>query len=690
MKKVDQDSFNSLMGFAQRSHQNGDLSIAINLYKEALKVKPKQIDALHYLGIAYCGLQNYEQGILYLEKALALGPENPILLTNLSNAYFKIHAYAKALPLLQQSISIKPDFDEAWHKLGNALKALNRLEEAIPAYQKAIALNPKNFTAYYNAGNTMLALGNYKSAISLYESCLLVNPDYPPALNNLGIALIEWDRLDEAENHYLRAIQIQPNYKDAIKNLVHLYARAGKDSQSKKWVNELLKLNPEDAYVRFELETKAPIIPSGNQDIDAYRNGLMSLLANTNPDSMSNIAKLVENACFPSSELIYQGRINKDLKVAYDRLFQAIPKLNVQHSNTKPHVGFVVTAGHEGVFLKCMKGILNNIDTTRMEVSVVCSLPNGRKIIQPALSNRHIRFIELPFVFNKAQEVLVDSKFDVLYYWEIGTDATNYFLALTKPAKVQVTSWGWPVTSGLKSVDYFLSQKQLESDNAQDQYTEKLILFSRIPVYYYRPPVPSLKKTLSYYGLPDTKRLYICQQNVRKVHPDFDLLIAALLEKDPEGIVLFIKDKQDAITESLQRRLSKTIGRDMQRVHFLPRMEEGDYLGLLAQCSVALDTLHYGGGANTVYDAIEAGIPYITLEGNKHSARFATAVFKQMGVEDTITHSVDEYVEKAIEISCNIELRTDIVSRMKRHDNKIFEDIAAVRELEDFLVGCLH
>jgi len=687
MNNKAQDSFNHLMGLAQRSHQKGDLPMAINLYKEALRVIPKQGDALHFLGIAYCTSGNYSQGSAYLEKAAEALPENPVILTNLSNAYLSVNEYAKALPLLQKSVQLKPDFDEAWHKLANALKALNRTEEAIQAYQKTIELNPKHFNAFYNLGNTLMAQGNYKSAITEYEKSISINPNYAPAHNNLGIVLLEWDRAEEAEEHYLKAIQLQAGYIEAVKNLAQLYSKMGREAEANQWNAELFRLNPDNKQLRFELETKAPIIPESNSAIDAYRQRLLSILDKADRKDFVNVELLVENACYPSSELIYQGRQDKVIKEKYNNLFKNIPKARVTHTTTKPHVGFVVTGGHEGVFLKCMRGILNHINTDKLDVSVVCSLPNGEKIIAPALTNSAIRFVNMPSKFSAALQLLVDSKFDILHYWEIGTDATNYFLALCKPAKIQVTSWGWPITSGLSTVDYFISQKQLEIEDAQEQYTEKLVLLNKLPVYYYRLPVPASPKPLSFYELPENKRLYLCQQNLRKVHPDFDVVVTLLLEKDKEGLVLFIKDKQEQITKKLQKRLAAAVGANFNRVVFLERMPEEDYLGLLTHCSVVLDTFYYGGGANTIYDAFAAQIPVITLEGYRHSARFAAAALKRLKLDDTITYTVAEYVDKAIEVASNPQMRQAIVQKIKNGGAVIFEDLEAVWELEEFLLS---
>lgn len=690
MNNSQKDSFNHIMGLAQCSHQKGDLPMAINLYKEALKIIPKQAVTLEYIGIAYCSQQNFKDGIIYLEKANVISPENALLLTNLGTAYLKLEAHASALPLLQKAVQLKPDFDDAWHKLANTLKAINRIEEAIHAYEKTIALNVNNFNAWYNFGNTMLFLGNYKTAIEYYQKCLNINPSFVPAHNNIGVVLLEWDRSEEAEQHYLKALQLQPNYKDTIKNLVHLYNKIGNENQATRWSKELLNIEPDNELLRFEIETKAPVIPLSNDNIDDYINVITSLITKANKQKFTSVEKLVEHACYPSPELMYQGKNNKIIKQQYDNLFEHVPKSTINHVNNKPNVGFVVTRGHEGVFLKCMRGILNNIDTDKINVSIICSLPNGEKIIAPEITNPTIKFLNLPSKFTTAQQKLVDAKLDILYYWEIGTDAINYFLALIKPAKIQVTSWGWPGTSGLKTIDYFISQKNLEPDNGQELYTEKLIQFEKLPVYYYRPPVPASPKHLQTYGLPTNKHIYICQQNLRKVHPDFDTVIAQLLEKDPEGIVLFINDKSAFITKKLQHRLAQSIGNHFSRVIFMERMSEEDYLGLLSQCTVVLDTLHYGGGANTIYDAFQAGTPIVTLEGNQHSARFASAVLKQVNMGDTIAHNLNEYIDKAVALANDESARTKVIERMKQHSEMLFEDSEAVKELEQFFINIFN
>lgn len=314
-------------------------------------------------------------------------------------------------------------------------------------------------------------------------------------------------------------------------------------------------------------------------------------------------------------------------------------------------------------------------------------MPNGERIIAPEIINKKIKFVLLPSDINKARQVILNSKIDILHYWEIGTDCMNYFLALSKPAHIQVTSWGWPTTSGLKSVDYFISQKDLEIESSQQHYSERLILLEKIPTFYYRPPVSENPKPLSFYNLPDNAIIYICQQNLRKVHPDFDKAVAALLSEDKNGLIIFIKDKYDTITEKLQERLKASVGFNYSRITFLERLSESDYLDLLSQCSVVLDTFHYSGGANTTFDSVQAAIPVVTMEGNHHSARFASAVFKQMKVTETITYTIDEYLSRAIEVANDKKKRNLISGKLIANAHLIFEDINAVKELEAFFLS---
>src|SRR5262249_52558125 len=74
-----------------------------------------------------------------------------------------------------------------------------------------------------------------------------------------------------------------------------------------------------------------------------------------------------------------------------------------------------------------------------------------------------------------ARKSIAAARLDVLFYPEIGMDPATYFLAFARLAPVQCTTLGHPVTTGIATVDYFLSSEALELPEADAHYTEKLV-----------------------------------------------------------------------------------------------------------------------------------------------------------------------------------------------------------------------
>ena len=101
--------------------------------------------------------------------------------------------------------------------------------------------------------------------------------------------------------------------------------------------------------------------------------------------------------------------------------------------------------------------------------------------------NLNIKNIILPKKFNKKLELIDKENLDIAFFPEIGMSTEFYFLSFVRLAKTQITSWGHPITTANESIDYFLSSKLLETDKAQKRFSEKLILFDYLPMFFYKP-----------------------------------------------------------------------------------------------------------------------------------------------------------------------------------------------------------
>jgi predicted O-linked N-acetylglucosamine transferase (SPINDLY family) len=668
---------------ATQAHQQSRLADARQLYAQVLQVHPYHADTLHLLGIVCSQLSSPEEAVEYIGQAIRINPEAPVYHHNLGEVYMRKGETEKALRSYLKALKLAPDFAEAAFTAANAYKVTGRLPEAITFYKEALRLNPAHTKALYNLGNTLLEQGDFYQAMECFKQVIRVQPDFAEAWNNMGICLQEWDRWQEAIQHYRKALSLKPAFEEACRNLAGALATEGYTEEARNYYRQLARMAPAETIYQLEADILCPVIFGSAADIANYRKELLQTLDSYAQHGLTiDWSRLHTLSVQPPAHLIYQGQDDLAIKKMFARLFSPSftgTKATVNRQQ-KPHIGFVVTAGHEGVFLKCMRGVLEHMPPD-VNIAVVCSAPDGEKLIRKALQNKAVHFLSIPKRFDLAVQLLREASFDLLYYWEVGTDVINYFLPFCRLASVQCTSWGWPVTSGIPEMDYFISCDTLETPVSESHYSEKLIRTKRLPVYYYHPPVYPAAKSLREYGLPEDRHLYLCTQNVRKVHPDFDNLIEQILLSDSSGIVVFIGDKHPQTGKLLQDRLTRQMPGLQDRIYFLPRMTESDYLALLPKASVILDTLYYGGGANTCYDAFAAGTPIVTLPTTFHRGRYAYAAYQQMGISECIARNEAEYVEIALRLATDTDYRTMVQQKIIEAKSMIFEDKQAVEEL---------
>jgi predicted O-linked N-acetylglucosamine transferase (SPINDLY family) len=184
--------------------------------------------------------------------------------------------------------------------------------------------------------------------------------------------------------------------------------------------------------------------------------------------------------------------------------------------------------------------------------------------------------------------------------------------------------------------------------------------------------------------------LYVCLQNLRKLQPDFATVLGEILRADSAGLLVLLADEQPAITELLLGRLRRTLPDVAGRVLAIARLPREQYLGLVALADVVLDPPHYGGGANTAADAAAAGVPVVTWPGQFHRGRWQGAVNLRLGVPELTVDSVAEYVQQAVRVVADAELRRQFGVQIAAATGSLFEDLAAVAAHESFFMWAIE
>jgi predicted O-linked N-acetylglucosamine transferase (SPINDLY family) len=395
---------------------------------------------------------------------------------------------------------------------------------------------------------------------------------------------------------------------------------------------------------------------------------------------------LENDSALPAFYLAYQGRNDRDLQRSLARLHHpgpqpVLPAPRDGHQG-KVHVGFLSSYFGNHTIGRLNKGLIAGLSRKDFLVTVF-SVGRHDDDIGRFLRQHADRYVPLPAHVPSARRLVAEQQVDILFYPELGMDPVSYGLAFSRLAPVQVVTWGHPTTTGIDTIDYFLSSELLETPGAQEHYTETLVLLKSLPICYDRPVLSEPARQRQDFGLPGDAHLYACLQSLFKLHPEFDELLGRILRRDPCGLVLLLRGRDRHWEELLRRRWTTTLPDVADRIRFLPPQPRPDFLGLSAIADVLLDPIHFGGG-NTSYEALAFGVPIVTLPSPYLRGRITLALYRQMGVLDCVAGSSADYVDLAVRLGTDPAHRAEVSAKILAACGVLYDNAAGVRELEQF------
>ena len=297
------------------------------------------------------------------------------------------------------------------------------------------------------------------------------------------------------------------------------------------------------------------------------------------------------------------------------------------------------------------------------------------------------KIVILNIKIKEQQQQIERENLDIVFYPDISMSPITYFLPFSRFAPVQIASFGHPETTGINTIDYFLSSTLFEP-NKKKKYSERLICLSQFPSYYEPPRNLGLMKNRKDLKLPENVRLYGCLQTLFKLHPDFDAILAKILVRDPNGYIVLIggKGKIKYWLEALKKRWAKNFSVLNERVLFTKNLSLLEFISLCNCMNVLLDPLYFGGG-NTILEAMTVGTPTVTLPDTYLRTNVAKAVYKQMKIsEPPIAQSSKEYIDLAIKLAQDSKENYSLRKKLKIAANKyLYKNSKVLDEFEKFL-----
>ncbi len=679
-------------------HARGRHSEAIEHYRQAIALRPEYSKAYNYLGNVLVETGQLEAGIESYGRALAQDDRYADAHANLSHALRVAGRLDAALQHGEAAVGLDARNAVAQCNLGNVLQAMGRLDESVAAYLRAIDFDPAFAEAHVNLGSAHQALGQLDASVVAFRRAISLAPGVARRHAQLASALHERGDDDAAEAEFRRALTLDDGLVDAYTGLAQLQRDIGAMESAVENYRRAMLLEPnafEHAIHHYLLQ---PIISDSNESIETwrqrYRDGLDALAAHP-----GTLAEPGERANPGSFHLAYHNRDNRALLESLQGVFRTkVPALNftsppsgIRPTGSRIRVVFVSEFFCEHTIGKLYEGFIAHLDRHRFEVVLVTMASARRDETYRRIAALADEAVILPVALAGQQQTVAALKADVLFYPDIGMAPSTYFLAYARLAPIQVASWGHPDTTGLSSIDYFVSTRSIEAEGAEAHYTERLVMLSRLP-YYYPKPVSSVT-TLSRatLGLPPSGTLYGCPQTLFKFHPEFDAVLDAIAAGDPDGHIILLHGIRGGWVRQLQARWRRTYPRLADRVRFLPRLNLEQFLAMVSHIDVLLDPLHYGSG-NTMYEAMVHGTPVVSWPGQFARARLVRGAYEQMGIEDApVISRVEDYVPMVLTLGRDPARRHALREASRcAADEALFSDMRVVRELETFFEAAVE
>lgn len=666
------------------------------LYEQVLQVNPRQAEALQWLGVIFHKQGNSDRAIELISQAIAEAPSNAFAHSTLGNVLKDVDQKASAIASYRKALSIKPDFAEAHNNLGIVLSTQGKLDEAIESYKKAISLIPGYAEALNNLGTALQAQGSTAEATDAFAKAIALNPNYGQALFNMGNVLHE--RTPEQAIPFIqKAVTVQQDFWEAWLTLGKLLHAQGDLEQASSCYQRCIAIKPSPGIGILNALALPPIM--GDQaEVMANRlrfeNNLTALMAEG-----VKMQDPLKELCNTNFHLAYHGQNDKDIQMKVARFYaQAAPSLLyvAPHCSRPKPVGQKKRIGFLSKFIARHSVALSFsriVETLAMdgefEITLISSSDPLQASIQETYPNFAGKYVRLTMDLEAAREEIAALQLDVLVYLDIGMEAFSYFLAFARLARTQCVVGGHPVTTGISTIDYFISADLAETPDADQHYSEKLVRLPFGMFYFVRPALPVTFKSREQLGLPENGHVYLCPMTLHKLHPDFDDAMARILLLDPSGHVILIADKKfSAWQQIIERRFDKTVPQSVRsRIKFLPWVTDPlDFISLNKAADVVLDSFHFGMGTTAIVTC-SVGTPYVTKPSEFMRGRVGLFYAKIMDTMECVAQSCEEYAQKAVAIASDKELRQRIQSKILANNHVLFENKLAITDTVEFLRG---
>lgn len=652
-------------------------------YRRALECQADYADAWLNLGVMLHKMDRPVDAEACLREAVRLRPESTVAQANLGALFESQGKLEEAEACYRQILKAHPEAVEGHLGLGRIYRMRGRLEEAERALANALAIGPEQARAHAEMALTLHELDRLLEADTHFMHALRLDPNDPLTLGNRGNLLCQMERFAEAESCYRLALRLAPNEARLHGNLGKLLRNVGRLHEAEQCFRQVCQLDPDNDDMRNRLALVLKDCGRLEEAEACYRSLLQSQPGNVNVMSnlgcvlmaMGRIDDAIE--CFrrtlelvPDQSLTYSNFLyaltlsgSADPRLLYTEHVRFGERFEAPHRTIWPahpnsrdpdrllQVGFVSADFNDHAVASFIEPVLAELSRYN-ELSLHAYYNHFindavTKRLRPYFAHWHgVSGLDDDALAEKIRADEIDILIDL-------SGHTGYNRLVTfarKPAPVQASWIGYPATTGLRAIDYYLADRFLvPPGKIEDQFTERVI---RLPA---NAPFAAFVDAPPVNALPALDHGYVTFGSFNradKINRGAVALWSRLLRALPDSRMLLGGMPETGYRDQLIGWFTEEgIAPDRLDVH--PRSNMKSYMALHHQVDICLDTMPYNGGTTSLH-ALWMGVPTLTVVGDTMAARVGAAVMSQVGQTGFIADCAEDFVARGVSWAENL------------------------------------
>jgi predicted O-linked N-acetylglucosamine transferase (SPINDLY family) len=690
----------------QQLFTSGNLPAAETAARAALRANPADVDAALTLCQVALARRRQPDAQRAIAQLRSLAPDSAAVDWQQGLLHLLAGRRDQAMAALQAAVTKDARLADAHHQLALLWQQRQEPARALQASQAAVRADPAHAHALQTLGELLIEASRAVEATVHLEAAVRADPRLHAAWSSLGRLRLDQGRFEGAAQALQHSLQLQPQQADVAYWLGHAEMGNGQAAAARAAYAQALKVDAQFLRARWALAMAQiePVPPSEAVEAASRQSFAESLGALSNWVRTRAPAQAFEAVAVTQPYyLAYQEQPIRELLVPYGRLcaqamahWQKKAALLPAGAARPPgpaagkplRIGIVSAHLYDhSVWNAIVRGWVQHFDRQRGELHLLAL--GGRDDEQARFArSRASSFQMLNAGWQEAARTIAALKLDVLVYPELGMDSATGKLAALRLAPVQVASWGHPVTSGLPTIDHYVSAQAFEPADAADQYSEQLHLLPRLgctPRRYGRAPA---RIDLAAAGIAPGTRVLLCAGTPFKYTPRHDALWVDVARSCAPCKLVFFRGQPGALSSRLEQRLrdafeSAGLAFDAH-VTFVPWQSQEGFFGWLKAAHVFLDNPGFS-GFNTVMQAVECGTPVVSLQGGSLRANFGAGVLRELGLGEWVAPDHAAYVQRVQRLCAEPALRAQVGQAMQQGGDRLFADQAASQAMQQLL-----